>query len=219
MFNLGTIAATHFAVFVIQILSAMENEEEEEIEELLTSGNKIMPAGILNYTYQPHNAFEEAMTHARSLIDYFTTYCDTQWAPSRTPDPNNFTKIKEALISDGRQFVSNSKHLVAGVAQASSCTDPTLVSKMAASIRTLAKIIQKGVEVLKVTIDDYNMGSVRECVVTVSEAYADMLETSHKAAGKGIQDENMMMIMQKASHLASLLSLFLKTLRALHEPN
>lgn len=183
----------------------------------MTSGSKLTPTGILNYTYQPHNAFEEAIVHTKSLIDHFTAYCDTQWAPCLTPNPHNFTKIKETLISDGRQFVSNSKHLVAGVASASNSADPILVSKMAASVRTLAKIIQKGMDALKVTTSEYNMASLRECVVTVSEAYYDVLQTSHKAAGKSIQDENMSLIMQKASHLASLLSLFLKTLRLLHE--
>jgi len=88
---------------------------------------------------------------------------------------------------------------------------------MAASIRTLAKIIQRGVEALKVATQEYNMTSLRECIVTLSEAYADMLQTSYKAAGKSMEDENMMVIMHKASHLASLLSLFLKTLRSLHE--
>lgn len=120
-------------------------------------------------------------------------------------------------MSEGRQFVANSKQLVAGVAQASGPTDPLLVSKMAASVRTLAKIILEGVEALKVTTSDYNMTSLRECIVTVSEAYADVLQTSHKAAGKSIQDENMGSIMSRAAHLASLLSLYLKTLKALHE--
>ncbi|XP_067949504.1 FERM and PDZ domain-containing protein 4-like [Watersipora subatra] len=192
--------------------------EAEEVEDLPTSDSKITPAGILNYSYQPSNAFEKAKEHTRNLIDHFTDYCETQWAACHAPDPHNFTKIKETLISEGRQFVSNSKHLVAGVAQATGCTDTILVSKMAASVRTLAKIIQRGVETLKVATSEENMLSIKECIVTVSEAYADVLETSHKAAGKEIKDENMQVIMQKASHLASLLSLFLKTLRSLHEP-
>ena len=103
------------------------------------------------------------------------------------------------------------------MAQASGPTDALLVSKMAASVRTLAKIIQEGVEALRVTRSDYNMTSLRECIVTVSESYADVLQTSYKAAGKSIQDENMSTIMTRASHLASLLSLYLKTLRALQE--
>lgn len=144
-------------------------------------------------------------------------FCDTQWAPSLCPDSNAFTRIKETLISDGRQFVNTSKQLVAGVAQSPSPTDAVLVSKMAASVRTLAKIIQEGVEALKVTSSEFNMTSLRESITTVGEAYQDVLVTSHKAAGKSMQDESMMTIMQRAAHLASLLSLFLKTLRALQE--
>ena len=184
---------------------------------MFTSGNRINPSGILHYTYHPHSAFSEAITHTDLLIQYFTDYCDTQWAPSLTPDPHTFTKIRETLVSEGRQFVANSKQLVAGVAQASGPTDALLVSKMAASVRTLAKIIQEGVEALRVTRSDYNMTSLRECIVTVSEAYADVLQTSYKAAGKSIQDENMSTIMTRAAHLASLLSLYLKTLSSLQE--
>lgn len=86
---------------------------------------------------------------------------------------------------------------------------------MAASVRTLAKIIQEGVKALKVTNNEDSMNALRESIVTVCEAYLDVLVTSQKAAGKSMQDENMMTIMQKAAQLASLLSLFLKTLRSL----
>lgn len=183
--------------------------------ELHTSGNRINPAGILNYTYDSHTAFAEATDHTLRLQEYFTSYCDTQWAPSLHPDSHVFTRVKETLISDGRQFVANSKQLVAGVAQADGPYDPLLISKMAASVRTLAKIIQEGVKALKVTNNEDSMNALRESIVTVCEAYLDVLVTSQKAAGKSMQDENMMTIMQKAAQLASLLSLFLKTLRSL----
>jgi len=184
---------------------------------LPTSGEKITPTGILTYTYEPHSAFPDAISQTESLMEYFIQYCETQWAPTLNPDPNAFTKIRETLIADGRQFVANNKQLVAGVAQAAGPTDAPLVAKMAASVRTLAKIVQQGIEALKVTTTEYNMSSLRECILTVGEAYTDILQTSYKAAGKDIQDENMMTIMQKAAHLASLLSLFLRTVRSLNE--
>lgn len=183
--------------------------------ELFTSGDKINPTGILNYTYDPHNAFNKAVQHTTRLKDYFEAYCNTQWAPSLHADSNVFTKVKESLIADSRQFIANSKQLVAGVAQANGPTDAVLISKMAASIRTLAKIVQGAVEALKVTTNEENLLSLRECIATVGEAYSDFLVTSQRAAGKSMHDENMTMIMQKGTHLASLLSLFLRTLRGL----
>lgn len=208
-----------FAVWQIKyhVAYCFQTSVQAEVTELLTSGDRINPAGVLSYTYESHNAFSQAIDHTVQLLDYFTAYCDTQWAPSLSSDPNAFTRIKETLISDGRQFVNSSKQLVAGVAQAHGPTDAVLISKMAASVRILAKIIQEGIEALKVTANEFNMTSLRESITTVGEAYHDVLVTSHHAAGKSMQDENMMTIMQRAAHLASLLSLFLKTLRSLQE--
>ncbi len=124
---------------------------------------------------------------------------------------DEFPGHKEKLVSESRQFVTDSKLLVSSATQSTE----KLIQNVNASIHTLAKIVLHSENVM------LSMSSIPQAhllgarVKDVANAYKDTVTAAQSAAGRPLSDPQMKNLMKQATLLASILSALMKVLKAL----
>jgi len=128
-----------------------------------------------------------------------------------TPNINVLKNSKETLTAEARQFVTDSKLLVSSATH----SREKLVQNVNNSMHTLAKIITYCQITMEVMSSPQQAVTLGMKIKDVCNAYTETVNAAGAAAGKPLSDPNMKHLMKQATTLASILSVLMKTLKAL----
>ena len=165
---------------------------------------------IIQKTYEGEMAISEANADVDKIMKYLQHQIDACRRPGSSTDLD-LRKSKDGLVSESRQFVTDSKLLVSSATQS---TDK-LVGNVNQSLHTLAKITQQCTRTMLCIPAPPQAVTLGSRVKDVAMAYKTTVNAAHHAAGKPLSDPNMKLLMRQATSLAAILSALMKTLKML----
>lgn len=165
---------------------------------------------LLNRTYSGDAAFIDATDDVDRLILLLQQQIDLCRTPCSASDLD-LRKAKDGLVSESRQFVTDSKLLVSSATQSMD----KLVINLNQSVHTLAKITQQCTNTMICIAAIPQAVTLGSRVKDVAIAYKTTVTAAQQAAGKPLSDPNMKMLMRQATSLAAILSALMKTLKML----
>ena len=164
---------------------------------------------VLARTYSGPNTFIQANMDVDSLVQYLNLKI-SNLQPTDTLRIEFFAS-KEVLVTQARQFVTDSKMLVSSATQ----SHDQVVQRVDTSMHTLGRIVHHSIDTMSCLPSLTPAQELGTRVKDVAISYKTTVNTAGAAAGKPLSDPNMKLLMKQATGLASILSVLMKTLKTL----
>jgi len=124
---------------------------------------------------------------------------------------DDFTARKDELVAHSRQFVTDSKLLVSSATH----SKEKLIQNVNSSMHTLVNIVRCCQVTMATMNSEVQARALGLKVKDVANAYKTTVDAAHNAAGMPLSDPNMKMLMRQATSLAAILSIYMKSLKAM----
>ncbi|CAL4059833.1 unnamed protein product, partial [Meganyctiphanes norvegica] len=126
-----------------------------------------------------------------------------------SPDEQKFQEARDALTSESRQFVTASKLFVKSATE----SEETLLNCLSNCMDLLQRMIEVTGQVVHYTTTPQQTSNVVVKVHDVSTIYQSTVRAALTAAGRGMDDPSMKILMTQATNLAGVLTALMRTLR------
>ncbi|XP_022084444.1 uncharacterized protein LOC110975887 isoform X2 [Acanthaster planci] len=122
-----------------------------------------------------------------------------------------FRLSKESLISEVREFTSNTKMLVSSAGQ----SEDQLVRSVNSSMHTLARLCSDAQQTMKAMVSVLQATNLGNKTKEVAINFSNVLSAATEAHGKNLHDPSMQLLLRQAQTMAAILSALMRTLRML----
>ena len=168
-------------------------------------------ANIMQKAYKGDATFQDANDDVDILISDLSSTLEFVKNADFQRHTGEFQKCKDVLVSDSRQFVTDSKLLVSSATQ----NTEKLIQNVNTSMHTLARISDQCQATIYTMTSDLHLHQLVSKVKDVANAYKVTVNAAQAAAGKPLSDPNMKVLMRQATNLASILSSLMRLLKSL----
>lgn len=172
---------------------------------------RICEQDLSSKLYDSTDVFQEVDKDTDLLVVTITKTLRDLNLPSCRKPSEEFQGHKDRLVTEARQFVTDSKLLVSSATQSMD----KLVDHVISSMHTLARLVGHGQDVMltvRSVPQAHNLGARLQEVV---HAYRLTVAAAHRSAGKPLGEPPMKLLMKQATNLAAILSQLMKTLKIL----
>ncbi|XP_038057083.1 uncharacterized protein LOC119728774 isoform X2 [Patiria miniata] len=132
-------------------------------------------------------------------------------AEESVPSLMQFKLSKDSLISEVREFTSNTKMLVSSAGQ----TEEQLVRSINSSMHTLARLCSDAQQMMKAMVSVMQATNLGNKTKEVAVNFSSILSAATEAHGKNLNDPTMQLLLRQAQTMAAILSALMRTLRML----
>ncbi|XP_072040671.1 uncharacterized protein [Amphiura filiformis] len=129
-----------------------------------------------------------------------------------TPSIAQFRQCKQLVLSEAREFTSNTKMFVSSAGQSAE----QLVSCLNSSMHTLARLCSATQQFMRAIPSINQAKNLGNKIKEIASNFSITLQVAAEAHGKVLQDAKMQLLLRQAQTMAIMLSALMRTLRILH---
>ncbi|XP_071787301.1 uncharacterized protein [Asterias amurensis] len=158
--------------------------------------------------YLGKESVAEALGDIRLLISELQTCI---LAEESEPSLRQFKFCKDSLVSEVREFTSNTKMLVSSAGQ----SEAQLVRSVNSSMHTLARLCSDTQQMMKAMVSIMQATNLGNKTKEIASNFSNTLSAASEAHGKNLNDPKMQLLLRQAQTMAAMLSALMRTLRML----